>query len=144
MCYSVDGFEEAPIMPTTLQEKAAELLAKIDSGEGQRARLSPDDRALILRLGAKGTISQEQIAQAVGCSQATVSRVLQLLDTRAEARQILESGAARLAATVAATDDAAIALKALGKLDVVRDDRDSSHDSGVTIILGSSSEVALR
>ena len=78
---------------------------------------------MILRLAAKGTVTQVEIAKAVGCDQSTVSRVLSLLDTRKEARAILESGAARLADTVINTDDAGIALRALGKIDVVRDDK---------------------
>jgi ParB-like chromosome segregation protein Spo0J len=121
-----------------LKEKAAALLARIDDREDVQRRggsLSPDDRALILRLGAKG-ISQTEIAKVVGCHQATVSRTLALLDTRTEARMILESGAAKLAQTVVDTDDAAIALKALGKVDVVRDDAHGGGNNNVVLLIG--------
>ena len=101
-----------------LQEKAAALLARIDDGQDAQRRggpLSPDDRALILRLGAKG-ISQTQIAKVVGCHQATVSRTL--------------------AQTVVDTDDAAIALKALGKVDVVRADENAGGSSNFVLVVG--------
>jgi len=108
----------------TLQQQATEMLETIDSAEGEKkyARLTPSDRALIFRLAAKGHCTQAEIAKAVGCDPSTVTRTLRLLDTRSEARTILESGAARLADTVVKTADAGVALKALGKLDVVRED----------------------
>ncbi len=122
----------------SLQEQAGAMLATIDASEpGRRSgRLKPEDRALILRLAAKGTVTQAEIARIVGCDPATVSRTLRLLDTRQEARTILESGAARLAQTVVDTDDAAIALKTLGKLDVVRES-DGRGDVRVALIVGS-------
>jgi hypothetical protein len=121
---------------TTLQDEAAAMLGRIDAAEAAKrvGELSPEDRAMILRLGAKGNATQQEIAKVVGCNQSTVSRVLAMLDTRKEARTILESGAARLADTVVNTDDAAIALKALGKLDVVRDDK-SGADGGDAIVI---------
>lgn len=42
----------------------------------------------------------------------------------------------KLAQTVLDTDDAAVALKALGKLDVVRDDREIDRGGRVTVIVG--------
>lgn len=122
-----------------LKQQAEALLADVDRGETERrySRLTPADRALVLRLLAKGNLTQAEIAKAVGCTQPTVSRIAALLDTRKEARTILESGAAKLADTVVNTDDAGIALKALGKLDVVRDDRDGSSTVGPIIVIGS-------
>jgi hypothetical protein len=122
---------------STLQDHAAAMLETIDAAESEKkhARLTPNDRALIFRLAAKGNVTQAEIAKAVGCDPSTVTRTLRLLDTRKEARAILESGAARLADTVVKTDDAGIALKALGKLDVVREDRDGSGDQVGTIIV---------
>src|SRR5688572_29019749 len=116
---------------SSLTDDAAAMLETIEAAHSEKkyARLTPNDRALILRLAAKGNISQAEIAKAVGCDPSTVSRTLMLLDTRKEARTILESGAARLADTVVKTDDAAIALKALGKLNVVRDDREANAGS---------------
>ncbi|HEU5256531.1 MAG TPA: helix-turn-helix domain-containing protein [Vicinamibacterales bacterium] len=109
----------------------------IDGVEGEKkyARLTPNDRALILRLAAKGHLTRAEIAKAVGCDPSTVTRTLQLLDTRSEARIILESGAARLADTVVKTADAGIALKALGKLDVVREDS-APGGPQFTVVLG--------
>src|SRR5262245_57381227 len=123
----------------TLQQQATEMLETIDSVEGEKkyARLTPSDRALIFRLAAKGNCTQAEIAKAVGCDPSTVTRTLQLLDTRSEARTILESGAARLADTVVRTTDAGIALKALGKLDVVREDGTPAGPQ-VMIVLGAS------
>jgi ParB-like chromosome segregation protein Spo0J len=123
----------------TLQQQATEMLETIDSVEGEKkyARLTPNDRALIFRLAAKGNITQAEIAKAVGCDPSTVTRTLQLLDTRNEARTILESGAARLADTVVKTADAGIALKALAKLDVVREDAAPAGPQ-VMIVLGAS------
>jgi ParB-like chromosome segregation protein Spo0J len=121
----------------TLQQQATEMLKTIDSVEGEKkyARLTPNDRALIFRLAAKGNITQAEIAKAVGCDPSTVTRTLQLLDTRSEARTILKSGAARLADTVVKTADAGVALKALGKLDVVREDA-TRAESQVVVMLG--------
>jgi len=109
---------------STLQEQAAAMLETIDATEGESkyARLTPSDRVLIIRLAQKGTLTQDEIARAVGCHKSTVCRVLQFIDTRPEARVILESGAAKMAETVVNTKDAGVALKALGKLDVVRED----------------------
>jgi hypothetical protein len=129
---------------STLQADAAQMLDRVDAAEAERraGKLAPEDRAMILRLAAKGNITQAEIAKAIGCDQSTVSRVLALLDTRKEARAILESGAARLADTVVKTDDAGIALKALGKLDVVREDREGSGAHiGPIVVLGSGSSV---
>jgi len=120
----------------TLQQQATEMLETID-GEKKYARLTPNDRALIFRLAAKGNSTQAEIAKAVGCDPSTVTRTLQLLDTRSEARTILESGAARLADTVVKTTDAGIALKALGKLDVVREDATPAGPQ-VMVVLGGS------
>jgi ParB-like chromosome segregation protein Spo0J len=125
-----------------LREKASALLARIDEDqEAERAgRLSPSDRALIFRLAAKG-LPQDQIAKIVGCSQPTVSRTLALLDTRTEARTILESGAAKMADTVVNTKDAGIALKALAKVDVVRDDAHGGGNSNFVLVIGQPGNV---
>jgi hypothetical protein len=122
---------------STLQNHAEALLEKIDQRERTGGKLQPEDRALILRLAAKGNLSQEEIAKAVGCSQPTVSRVLALLDTRKEARTILESGAARMATNVVDNGDPDLHLKALAKLDVVREDREGAGvNVGPIVIIG--------
>lgn len=99
-------------------------------------RLKPEDKALIFRLAAKGTTTQAEIARIVGCNESTVSRLLQLMDTRPEARVLLEAGAVKLAQTVVDTDDPSVALKALGKIDVVRDDRAEVPDTRIVVMLG--------
>ena len=109
---------------STLHEDAEALLETIDSAESKKkyARLTPNDRVTIYKLAAKGNITQAKIAEAVGCDPTTVSRALRFVDTRHEARMILESGAAKMADTVVNTKDAKIALNTLGKLDVVREE----------------------
>ena len=121
----------------SLQEQAEAMLGTIDETQAAKksARLTPNDRALIFRLALKGNLMQSEIAKAVGCDPATVCRTLKLLDTTEEARLIMKSGAAKLADTVVNTDDAGIALKALGKLDVVRDES-GGVGIGVTINIG--------
>jgi hypothetical protein len=126
-------------MGESLQEQAEMMLDTIDAAAAGKksARLKPEDRALIFRLHAKGNLNQAEIAKAVGCDPATVCRTLKLLDTRKEARMILDSGAAKLAQTVVDTDDASVALKTLGKIDVVPDDRGGGGGGDrVTIIIG--------
>lgn len=85
--------------------------------------LSVKQIAAIIRLTDEGH-SQTVIASLVGCSQSTVSDTLiDFTDSREIARKRLEASALRLVETVAATKDSAVALKALGKLDVVREDQ---------------------
>jgi hypothetical protein len=99
-------------------------------------RLSQQQIAIILMLSSSGQ-TEVDIARQVGCSQATVSRTLhQFGDGRELARKRLEGGALRLAETVVRTKDAGIALKALGKLDVVREDAQSGGNQMV-VMLGS-------
>lgn len=114
------------------------MLETIDAADAEKkhARLTPSDRALIFRLAQKGNITQVEIARAVGCDPATVSRTLRLLDTRQEARMILESGAAKMADTVVNTKDAGIALKALAKVDVVREDSQAAGNTNFIVVVG--------
>lgn len=85
--------------------------------------LSVKQIASIVRLSDEGH-SQTVIANLVGCSQSTVSDTLiDFTDSREIARRRLEASALKLVETVAATKDSAVALKALGKLDVVREDQ---------------------
>ena len=46
------------------------------------------------------------------------------------------AAAVKLAQTVVDTDDAAVALKGLGKLDIVREDREVNRGNRVTVIVG--------
>ena len=98
-------------------------------------RLSRRQIALILQLDATD-LSQRQIAAHVGFSEATISHVLgEWSDTRDLARKRLEAGAERLAQTVVKTKDSAVALKALGKLDVVREDAQAGNVQ-VAVMIG--------
>ena len=121
----------------TLQEQAAMMLETIDASttEKKYARLTPEDRAMIFRLAAKGHLTQEEIAKAVGCDKSTVCRTLMLIDTRKEARLILESGAAKMAHTVVNTKNAGDALKGLQAIEVVPRDAQAGQ-GGVQIIVG--------
>ena len=76
----------------TLQDQAAAMLETLDASAGEKkyARLTPEDRSMIFRLAAKGNLTQEEIAKAVGCDKSTVCRTLMLIDTRKEARLIGE------------------------------------------------------
>ena len=125
-------------MSRPLTEQAEALLRDVDRQEHEKksARLTPSDKVMILRLAMKGN-TQEQIAAVVHCDQSTVSRVLRdTVDSRPEARILLEAGAAKLAQTVVDTDDPSVALKALGKLDVVRDDRENAGGNNILIAIG--------
>jgi hypothetical protein len=78
-----------------------------------------------------------EIAEVIGCSQATVSRTLDAwVDTRPIARRLLEAGSIKLAQTVINTKNTETALKALGKLDVVREDKQEGGNQ-LVVMLGS-------
>jgi hypothetical protein len=95
-------------------------------------RLSTQQIAAILTLASAGKNNSE-IARTVGCDDATVGYHLEKFgDARELARKRLEGGALKLAATVVNTKDAGIALKALGKLDVVRED---SGGAGTNVLI---------
>jgi DNA-binding MarR family transcriptional regulator len=98
-------------------------------------RLTQQQIGLILQLANAGR-NQPQIAEQLGIDDSTVSRTLaNFSDGRELARKRLEGGALRLAETVIRTKDAATALKALGKLDVVREDQASTGNQ-MMVMLG--------
>jgi len=100
-------------------------------------RLSLQDQALILQLSEAGKLGT-QIAQIMGVDNATVSRTLKRFgDTRVLARKRLENGALKLTETLLKTTDGGTALKALGKLDVVRDDAERAS-AQVMVMIGDS------
>jgi hypothetical protein len=85
-------------------------------------KLRAADEAQILELHAAGH-SQTDIARAVGCHQSTVSRTIaDYDDSRPLARKYLDARAVDIAKRLVAEAPPAVALKLLGKLDVVRDD----------------------
>jgi len=108
--------------------------------EGTGKRMSMRARSLMLQLADAGK-SQTDIAQVIGCSVSTVCRTLdELGDNRALARRQLEAAAPKLVRTVVNSKDAATALRALGKLDVVRED---NAGGGVNIAIAFGQAEAL-
>ena len=102
-------------------------------------RLSQRKIAKILAL-ADEQKNNSEIARIVRCDDETVARTLdQWADMRPLARRLLESRAAKLAETVAKTKDAGVALKALGKLDVVREDS-APAGAQTVIVIGATSD----
>jgi hypothetical protein len=106
-----------------------------DGGDARGVRLTFDDKVEIMRLLGKG-YAQEQIATMVGCSQSTVSRVATTIDQRPVARMILEAGSPKMAQTVVDTDDANVALKGLGAIDVVPRDNGGYGHTNVLVVVG--------
>jgi DNA-binding MarR family transcriptional regulator len=103
--------------------------------EGNGKRLTMKAMSLIMSLADAGK-TQTEIAQVVGCSIPTVSRTLDnLTDNRALARRQLEAAAPQLVKTIKQSKDAATALRALGKLDVVREDGPQST-ANIAIVIG--------
>jgi DNA-binding MarR family transcriptional regulator len=103
--------------------------------EGNGKRLTMKAMSLIMSLADAGK-TQTEIAQVVGCSVPTVSRTLDnLTDNRALARRQLEAAAPQLVKTIKQSKDAATALRALGKLDVVREDGPQST-ANIAVVIG--------
>ena len=116
------------------QEPIAPPVEKRASNAG-RKHLTTKQIALVIQLTDQGK-TQVEISQLLGVADSTISRTLaEFGDTREIARKRLEAGALKLARTVANTKDAAVALKTLGKLDVVREDQAGAGTS-VLIAIG--------
>jgi DNA-binding MarR family transcriptional regulator len=99
---------------------------------GKGKRLSMRAQSLMLQLADAGKTPSE-IAQVLGVNCSTVTRGLdQLTDNRVLARRILDAAAPKLVKTIVDSKDAATALRALGKLDVVRED---NANSGLNIAI---------
>lgn len=91
---------------------------------------------LILALDEDGCTTQE-IADRVQCSTATVYSVLRDWDdTRGLARRKLNSGALEMTERLIKDAPPDVILRTLGKLDVVRDDKQNGDTGGVTIYIG--------
>ena len=92
----------------------------------------------ILQLANDGK-NQREIAEALNIHQSSVSRTLsKYMGTLLSAKKTLESGARKLAETVVNTEDSSLALKALGRLNVVNDTPDNG---GIQVIIGSPSNI---
>lgn len=111
------------------------LAPDVPDGDTAVKRLPQRKIARIIELADDGHTGK-RIAEIVQCSEATVSRTLQTwADVRPLARRLLESRAVKLAETVVKTKDAGVALKALAKLDVVREDA-APGGNQVMVVLG--------
>ena len=122
-------------METETSEPSALQPISPQDFSGNAKRLTQRQIAQILQLDA-ADLPQSKIALQVGFSEATISRVLsEWSDTRDLARKRLEAGAEQLAQTVVRTKDSGVALKALGKLDVVREDTQSGNIQ-VAVMIG--------
>lgn len=101
---------------------------------GRGSQLTKREISLCLQLAEAGKTGRE-IAQVLGVSDSTISRTLETWgDTRPLARRLLEARATQLAQTVVKTKNADVALRALGKLDVVREDQVSSGNQMVVVL----------
>lgn len=99
-------------------------------------RLSRATEGLILKLSDEGK-TQHQVAQMVGCSQATVSRTLAAFqDTRALAKSHLHNNAIRLAERVIKQANVEESLEVLDRLDVApKKERGGNSHTGVQVIV---------
>lgn len=123
-------------MSTQALAERSEVQTETIERVGTGRRLSKRQQALILSLHEQGKNCVE-IGQAIGCAPSTVTRTLDAwVDTRPIARKLLEAGATKLVETVINAKDASTALKALGKLDVVREDQ-AQTGSQVVVMIGS-------
>lgn len=95
------------------------------------------DEALILKLAADD-LNQTEIAQRVGCSQSSVSRLLtEFTDSRRYARAILDRDAASVAARLAQTKHAPTMLELMRDLGVTEKKAPVGESKGgVTVLIG--------
>jgi hypothetical protein len=109
----------------------------------RREPLRPSEEAHILDLADAGQ-SQQAIANAMGCSQSTVSRTLIAFDdSRLLARRALNAGALVMAKRIVTEAQPRDALRALAKIDVVRDD-DERAFVGIQVLIGGEQAPALE
>lgn len=105
--------------------------AKLGNGK----RLTARQIASLLSLHESG-LAKTEIGRRLGCHHSTVDYYLDRFgDTREIARKKLENGALKLAETVVRTKNGDTALKALGKLDVVREDQ-AQGGNNILIAIG--------
>jgi hypothetical protein len=102
-----------------------------DPAKGKGRRLTKREVATCLQLFDAGKTGAH-IAEVLRCHESTVSRTLDAwCDDRPLARRYLESNSLKLAKTVVQSKDAATTLRALGKLDIVRED-----NAGASVNIG--------
>ena len=126
-------------MPSFAKKQDIEARRIADSFVHKKLTALENDRIeQILQLSNDGK-NQREIARALNIHQSSVSRTLsKYMGTLLSAKKTLESGARKLAETVVNTQDSSLALKALGRLNVVNDTPDNG---GVQVIIGSPSNM---
>ena len=126
-------------MPSFAKKQDIEARIIADSFVHKKLTALENDRIeQILQLSNDGK-NQREIARALNIHQSSVSRTLsKYMGTLLSAKKTLESGARKLAETVVNTQDSSLALKALGRLNVVNDTPDNG---GVQVIIGSPSNM---
>jgi Homeodomain-like domain len=130
------------LMPRKSLLEEAEALRQTMSLAPPREDGAPlrwQERARIVELSEQGR-TQEQIAAELDCHQSTISRTLaDLDDSRPFAQRLLRSRAIELVEQIRErmkTASLAELTKLAGKLDIVRDDRDTAINSGIVINIG--------
>jgi DNA-binding NarL/FixJ family response regulator len=126
-------------MPSLAKKQDIESRRIADSFVHKKLTALENDRIeQILQLSNDGK-NQREIARALNIHQSSVSRTLsKYMGTLLSAKKTLESGARKLAETVVNTQDSSLALKALGRLNVVNDMLDQG---GIQVIIGSPSNM---
>jgi len=126
-------------MPSLAKKQDIESRRIADSFVHKKLTALENDRIeQILQLSNDGK-NQREIARALNIHQSSVSRTLsKYMGTLLSAKKTLESGARKLAETVVNTQDSSLALKALGRLNVVNDMPDQG---GIQVIIGSPSNM---
>lgn len=99
-------------------------------------RLSRHDEAMILKLAEDGR-TQTEIAQLIGTTQPTVSRVLSAFgDTRSLAKRIAHNAAAKLTKRVIDDADVDQALEVLDRIGVMEKRDTSGKGQTINIVAG--------
>lgn len=106
------------------------------------SRLSRTEEILILQLHAEGK-TQTAIAQVIGCSQPTVSRVVNdYTDSRVLAKAVLHKNAQALAERVVKHANVEEALEVLERIEVVAPKRQEQRAGNVSIVIGMPGQAA--
>ena len=129
-------------MSDTELVQTSEVQTLSDPAKGNGRRLTQREVAICLQLADAGK-STVEIAEVLHCHNTTVGRILaQWADDRHLARRYLEANTLRAAKTVLKSRDGNVALKLLGKMDIVREDAVNGGNNMV-VVLGSNAETLL-
>jgi predicted transcriptional regulator len=107
------------------------------------SRLTRVELSALLKLHEAGK-TQVEIAQALGCSQPTVSYWLnEFADTRTTAVNTLRAGAEKLAERIVKQADVEQALEVLDRLDVAPKKRDTHVGNAIQIVVNTPGQTSL-